>query len=119
MESGTTASVRVDASLCTVRRGRIDTPAAMMMACLIVSMLSNSITVLTFTLCCRSARSIALRVVSRGANAADVAPPREGVVGMPHDRHRLGAGGHEGERPIGRRIGHDPDVRLALHDGFD
>ena len=74
--SGTTLSVRIPTSFWTVCRGRIDTPAAIVIACLIVSILSNSMTVVTLTLCARSARSIALRIVSPESNATNVSPLR-------------------------------------------
>ncbi len=52
----------------------------MMIACLIVSMLSNSITMLTRTLCWRSARSIALRIVNPASKATNVSPLRSAGV---------------------------------------
>lgn len=74
MSSGATASVRMPASFCTVWRGRMLTPAAIMIACLIVSMLSNSITTFTRMPRCRSARSIARRIVSSRSKATKASP---------------------------------------------
>ena len=76
--TSTVASVRIDASFWTVWRGRMLTPAAMLIACLIVSMLSNSITMFTRTLCWRSARSMALRIVRPASNATNASPARSG-----------------------------------------
>src|SRR5262249_23830793 len=49
----------------------------------------------------------------------DDAPTREPVVGMAHERHRLGAERHDRQRAVGRRIRHDADVGLALHHRLD
>ena len=95
----------------------------MMIACLIVSMLSNSITMFARTLCWRNARSIALRIVSPGSKATKGSPPRSAgldqrppgqpVIGMADEGHGLLAQRHHAERAVGRRVGHDAEVGLA------
>ncbi len=39
---------------------------------------------------------------------------REPVIGMAHDGHRLHAQRHDGERAVRRRVGHDPQVHVAV-----
>ena len=99
MASGTAASVRTPTSFCTVWRGRMLTPAAMMIACLMVSTLSNSITTSTRTLRARSARSMARRIARSASKATkgspfrsagvDDRPPGQPVAGVADERHRL------------------------------
>src|SRR5213592_3511111 len=102
----------------------------MVIACLIVSMLSNSMTVLTLTLCARSARSIALRIVSPGSKATNVSPLRS--AGRTSRRRASRWFGWHTNRALStvplragrqgavrRRIGHDPDIRFALEDRLD
>jgi hypothetical protein len=40
------------------------------------------------------------------------------MVWVAHEGHRLRPERHDGEGAVGRRIRHDPDVRLALHHRF-
>ena len=43
---------------------------------------------------------------------------RETMIGVADDGHRLHAQRHHGERAVGRRIGHDPDIRVAVRHGL-
>ncbi len=76
MPRGTAARLPISVSFCTVGRGRMLTPASMAMACLIVSMLSNSITTFTRTFRCFRARSMALRIPRSGSKATNFSPFR-------------------------------------------
>src|SRR5262245_6342980 len=73
-------SARMPASFSTVWRGRMLTPASIMIACLIVSMLSNSMTTFGRALCWRRARSMALRMVSPRSKATNGSPLRSAAV---------------------------------------
>ena len=46
----------------------------------------------------------------------DELPPGQPMTRVTDERHRLGAQRHDRERTVGRWVGHDPDVRLALED---
>src|SRR5215475_2223529 len=120
---GTVAKVRIPDSITTVGRGRMLTPAAMPMACLMVSTLSNSITTSTFTPCCFSARSMALRtarsiegheLLSREISRLHVLAPGEAMAGMDDEHHGLGAKRKHVEGARRRGIGEDAHVRLVV-----
>ncbi len=100
------------------------TPALMPIACLIVSTLSNSITTSTWTPCCLSARSMALRMarsllegheaLAREVGGRAQAPARQAMAGMRHQHHGLRSQREHLEGARRRRIGQDAEVRLVV-----
>src|SRR5574341_240852 len=103
---GTVASVRIPDSITTVGRGRMLTPAAIPMACLIVSTLSNSMTTSTLIPCCLRARSIALRT----NRVAHVAPDQLGKAHVELGRGLHQQPGHELVRAAASPVDVDPGV---------
>ena len=108
----------------TVGRGRMQTPALMPMACLIVSTLSNSITTSTLTLCWleRAVDGLAHRQVAIEGHellpvevAGGQGPaPGQSMGRVDDEHHGLGAQGHDLERPRRHRVGEDAEVRLVV-----
>ena len=127
--SGTAASVRMPSSFRTVGRGRMERPALMPMACLIVSTLSNAITTSTLTsvLAQRAVDGLANRqVVVEGHELLPVEveggqgpAPGQPMRRVDDDHHGLGAEVDDLERPRRDRVGEDPEVGLVVQHRLD
>jgi hypothetical protein len=123
--SGTAPSIRMPTSFATAGRGRMLTPAAMAIACLIVSMLSNCMTTSTRTPAWRRTRSMARRIGRSWSKATNRSPWRsrlgQAAARQPMGRvadqhHRLLAERQDLERPVRRRVRQDPEVGLVAQD---
>ncbi len=127
--SGTAPSIRISTSLATAGRGRMLTPAAMAIACLMVSMLSNCMTTSTRTPARRSTpvdgpadgqvvvegdERLALEIGRLGGS-----PASEPVARVEDEHHGLLAERQHLERATRRGVREDAEVDLVAEDRLD